>query len=69
MQRQSHSPNRASGLPGKIWNIVDSLGGIFGRWKEAESSEPPAKFFPLPRTYAGGLEKICHALYAKLQHH
>lgn len=46
MQRQSHSPNRASELPGKIWNIADSLGGIFGRWKEAKSSEPPAKFFP-----------------------
>lgn len=31
MQRQSHSQNEASGLRGKIWSTVKSLGGTFGK--------------------------------------
>lgn len=38
VQRQSHKPSKASGLAGKTWSIVSSLGEICGRWKEVKSA-------------------------------
>ncbi|KAJ8412683.1 hypothetical protein AAFF_G00116340 [Aldrovandia affinis] len=49
-----------------------SHGRIFGKWKEdksASSSEPPMMFFPRPRTYTSGLEKILLVHFVRpLQH-
>jgi len=49
---------------------VSSIGEICGRWKEAKSassSGPPTMFFLDPIIFTSGLERIQHALYAKLR--